>query len=79
MDHTRCNVVYLDRRAQKNAVWKRDDIKHITRTEGSDRATQQEQEAVEHNVRAILATFEEGMYISQSVPKSPTDPGSQCL
>lgn len=61
MDHTRCKVVYLDRRARKNALWKRDDIKHISKTEALDQAAQQEEEGVEHNVRAILATFEEGM------------------
>jgi len=72
MDHTRCNVVYLDRRAQKNALWKRDDVKLLGKNQGSDESTEHEEEVVQHNVRAILATFEEGMRTPSSLPQGPS-------
>jgi len=61
MDHTRCNVVYLDRRARKNVSWKRDDIKLLSKIDAPDESNENEEELVQHNIRAILATFEQGM------------------
>jgi len=61
MENGRCSVVYLDRRARKSGLWRRDDLKRLDKPEGPEQLLEREEEAVGHNIRAVLAVFEEGM------------------
>ena len=61
MDHTRCNVVFLDKRARETQTYTKDDIDDADGHHGAlKEALEREDVVIKEGVRAILATFNEG-------------------
>jgi len=78
MDHARCSIVYLDRRARKTALWKREDLKSLEVADGPEQLLEKEEEGVGHNIRVILATFEEGTCTTQGYRNIPLTDLEKC-
>ena len=63
MDHGKCNVIFLDKRAKGVQTFKKDDIEPRNGRPGTQKHDlNQEEPAIQDSIRAILDTFNEGGY-----------------